>query len=150
MGVNLVHVVVVLGVAACASDDSLGPSNGTMSAKVDGAGWRASATLGMRSSAADSSTDVLVLGQRNAENRIFISVYDVTGAGTYPVGSHTSGHSAFSIIETGGIWDAPTDSTGALIMTSFTAGGMAGTFSFVATQGSFTKRVTEGAFTITF
>jgi hypothetical protein len=145
MGVSIKHVVIALGLSACASDEpgSGLPNNGTMSAKIDGVAWRASNTRGLR-----SSNSIIVLGANNEGHSLSITADHVTAPGTYPVGP--AGGPDFTILRNGDLWDTPDDGTGALVITSYTPGGMAGTFSFVAVQGSFTKDVTNGAFSVTF
>jgi hypothetical protein len=136
-------------VLAC-SDNGAGPNgNGTVTAKIDGASWDASAEV-----QATYIAYVLAVGGLDSQARaIVISVPSVTATGTF---SLAAGQPAFATVTFGAeTWSsAITGGTGSVIVSTLTGSHAIGTFSFTApgsTSGATgTKVVTSGTFDVRY
>jgi hypothetical protein len=141
-------------VVGCGDDGGTGPDgdDNSMSATIAGTAW--SGTLAVQASRAGN---VFSLSGTNGTYQVQITIPNVTAAGTYNVGTGnlgiaqviqvTAGFSAWTSALVGG--------TGTVTITSLTAEGASGTFSFngIASPGTpatGTRAVTNGAFNVSF
>jgi hypothetical protein len=145
--------------------DSTGPGPGgnngngqfRFTAKIDGANWASTAgveTVGVPVSVA--GLFALTGSQVGANGQtIVISLYNIPGPGTYPLGTGVSVPGGNALISTasGGGWKTPqSGADGSITLTTLTATRMEGTFNFTAvgfTGGATgTKTVTDGSFSL--
>jgi hypothetical protein len=139
--------------AACGDDDDDGlgpdPTNGTMTASIDGSAWNAGLTV-----AATYQGNTFGIGGTDGTRQITIAVTDVTGTGTFDFGLGEAG--AAIIAQGSESWTTTlTGGSGTLTISSINATGASGTFSFTAmpTPGSgatSNRVVTNGTFSVTF
>jgi hypothetical protein len=151
----LLAVLITL-VAGCGSDDPAGPggpgnnslSNGSFTARIDGADFAASAA------AVVSSGGLVSIGAGDASGKTLGFAWLDAGPGTYPIGSPaaTVGTHTFA----GNTWSASlAQGSGSIVVTTSAANRVAGTFSFVlqpdtASGATGTRTVTDGSFDLTF
>jgi len=136
--------MVVLGLAACSTDDA---GNGTMTATINGVTWRAEKVTGTR-----TGTTISVSGQSTPYPIVTLDGSGVVGPGTYRVTDNIfdPGAADFSVLDrTGFAVTGLGGGTGALVITSWTDSQAAGTFNFNAGQGSAPHNV-SGQFTVKF
>ena len=155
-------MVVVTGTVACGGDgDSTGPGGGgngqfRFTAKIDGANW--ASTAGVEAVGVPVSLPgvfALTGTQLGAGGQtLVITLYNVPGPGTYPLGVGPSVPGGNALISTtaGGWKTAQSGADGTITITTLTATRMEGTFSFTAvafTGGATgTKTVTDGSFVL--
>ena len=154
-------LAVAVAMTACGGSDPAGPDdtgNGQFrfTAKIDGAAWASDAGV-ERVGVPVSVPGIFALtGTKLGANgyTVVISLYNIPGPGTYPLGVGVSVAGGNALISTAaGGWRTPqTGADGSITITTLTASRMEGTFSFtaVAFTGSVTgtKTVTDGAFTL--
>jgi hypothetical protein len=155
---RLVSVLAIAIGAACGGD-STGPGNGQprFTAKIDGASWVSAGGV-ERTGVSLVLPGVYILTGTNLGGStpysITISLYNIIGPGTYPlgVGSSVPGGSAVVTTSTGGWYTAQTGADGTIKITTLTSTRMEGTFSFTAVAPSGgappTRRVTDGSFIV--
>ena len=158
---RLATVATVLLTLACGgggADDSTGPGGGgngqyRFSAKIDGANWASTAgveTVGVPVSLA--GLYALTGSQVGANGQtIIITLYNIPGPGTYPLGTGVSvpGGNALISTATGGWRTAQSGADGSITITTLTPTRMEGTFNFTAVaftgNATGTKTVTDGS-----
>jgi hypothetical protein len=136
-------------VLAC-SDNGAGPNgNGTITAKIDGVSWNASAEV-----QATYIAYVLAIGGLDSQARtVVLSIPSVMGTGTFAL---TAGQPAFATVTFGAqTWSsALTGGTGSVTISTLTGSHAIGTFNFTApanTGGATgTKVVTSGTFDVRY
>jgi hypothetical protein len=164
---NRWRVVALAGLAILAScggsdgGDSTGPGgqtgNSKFTAKIDGAAW--ASTSGAERTGVPITLPGLYtltgISLGASPYTIVITLYNISGPGTYPLGVGVSvpGGNALISASTGGGWKtAQTGADGTITITTLTASRMEGTFSFTAvafTGGATgTKTITEGTFAL--
>ena len=153
---------VALTLAACGGDsgDSTGPDgsgsgNGQFryTAKIDGAAWASDAGVERVGVPVTLPGIYAMTGTKLGTNgyTVIITLYNIPGPGTYPlgVGPSVAGGNALISTVAGGWKTAQTGADGTITITTLTASRMEATFSFtaVAFTGSVTgtKTVTEGS-----
>lgn len=150
----------LLLVTACGSDSSSPTAppptltHGTMSAVVDGKAW--TATVGL--SAAYQNNILAFAGVAADKSTITIALAPLSGLGTYTISIGEATNASYSI--NGGAlaqWQGVggVGGTGSVVLTSLTATGASGTFSFELppisnTAATGTKSITNGKFDLTF
>lgn len=151
---KLTAALVLLG--AC-GEDALSPdegdsqlANGSMSARIDGEAWSATAAL-----AVGYTGGILAFAGSDA-SQVTIGVgFIPDGLKTYPIGPSepTNGNLTLGSTES---WAASSSmGSGTVTLTSFTANSASGTFTFIAepvstTGATGTRSLTEGVFDVTF
>jgi hypothetical protein len=133
------------------------PTNGTMTARIDGGAWTATAVVG----GGYSGGLLTVVGGDTASQTIGFALL-ASGPGTYST-TQPNGLNFSLTIPSAGQSVAPlwvslitqAGSSGTVTITSLSATGASGTFSFVATAvpgtpATGSKNVTEGAFNVRF
>jgi len=165
---RLVAVTIATGISACggSSGDSTGPTNGgtgnggtgnsRFTAKIDGVAWASNA--GVESVGVPITLPGLytMTGTKLGTGgyTIVISLSNISGPGTYPLGVGVSVPGGSVLISTtAGGWRTPqTGADGSITITTLTASRIEGTFNFTAVPftGSVTgtKTVTEGSFAL--
>ena len=147
--------VLVIGLTACSGDDDptgpgdIIPTNGTMSATIDGNTWTAIQIAGVNNGGvvAISGSDATLL----AVGFAFVG----QAAGTYTIGP-ASAANASVIDNLTTTWTANSfQGSGTITVSTLTATGASGTFSYTApltsTTGTpATRVVTNGTFNVTF
>ena len=153
---------VALTLAACGGDsgDSTGPDgsgsgNGQFryTARIDGAAWASDAGVERVGVPVTLPGVYAMTGTKLGTNgyTVIITLYNIPGPGTYPlgVGPSVAGGNALISTVAGGWKTAQTGADGTITITTLTASRMEATFSFtaVAFTGSVTgtKTVTEGS-----
>jgi hypothetical protein len=150
---HLIRFALLVLLAACGSDGS-GPDEleqGSMSARIDGSNWSATAAL-----SAVYSGGLLTAAGLDASLRTIGFSVGATAPGTFVVG--LTGTAAGTLTEGSGgpTWQAVANlGEGTITITSISQTAAAGTFSFtlVATAGSGatgTRTVTNGSFNLRF
>ena len=148
----LTAALVVVATGCGSSDSSTEPTNtnlhGSMSAKIDGVAWSATAAV----VATRSSPNIIAIAGADASGRTLAIGVAANGTGTYSIGQGSpvnasltqSGSSSFSAISSLG--------SGSVTLTTLTATGASGTFAFTLVQqnGTATRAITEGSFNVTF
>ena len=149
-------------VAACGGDDGgatgPGPSNGDFrfTARIDGAAWASEAGVERVGVPTTVPGTFALTGAKLGAGAftIVITLYNIPGPGTYPLGVGVSvpGGNALISSTAGGWKTAQSGADGTINITTLTANRMEGTFSFtaVAFTGSATgtKTVTDGQFVV--
>lgn len=148
----------LLATAACSSKSNVtGPKNtslphGSMSATIDGTSFVATRGL----SVTYNQGILAAAGVDDSNNTLAFAVY-ASGPGTYPIGITSPTNAIYTMASSGSkSWQAAsTLGSGSVTVTTLTATGATGTFSFtlVANGGSGAsgnKVVTNGAFNLTF
>lgn len=142
-------VTLALGLAACGGSGGTGPSgnpSATVSAKIDGQNWAASA------STANRSGGYIIIGSGSA-NGIGVGLgFPDQGAATYDLGV---GANNANVVDGSNVWTASAaGGSGSIVVTSVTATEVIGTFSFtgVASGGvsPATRVITSGKFDVKF
>lgn len=157
---SLLHLALGLLAACGGGDGPSGPGgggSGPMSATVNGQGWTANAgTVAVGTSGAIPGLYTISGSQVSGGNAraISISLMNIPGPGTYPLGTgaHVSGGTAIYAESAGG-WGTPlSGEAGSITLSTLTATRIAGTFTFVAdavTGGAVgTRSVTAGQFDV--
>lgn len=150
----ILTAVLTIALAACGGDDgtgpNIGPNNGTMTATVDGSAWTA-----LQIAAVNNSGIVAISGSNAALLAIgFGFVGDTTG--TYIIGPGFAANANVIDNQNSSSWSANSfQGSGTITVTTLTAAGASGTFSYTAplATGSgtpATRVVTAGSFDITF
>jgi hypothetical protein len=149
---SLVVPILMLLLAACGSDEPTGPAtlaNGTYRAKIDGAQFNA-----ISAAVVGGAGGLYSLGGGNAAGQTIGFAWVDAGPGTYPIGNPASTIATHTA--SGQTWSASVaKGSGSIVVTTSTAGRVAGTFSFVlqADAGSGatgSRTVTEGSFDLTY
>lgn len=156
-------LVAVLLTVAC-SLDVAGPSRGntnlrtpTISARLDTVAWSDAASVVVTSAASTTAGSFSIVADgRIADGtfvRLTLSMFNIRGAGEYPigVGQSVAGASAVIAASSGGVWSTPLSGVaGTLVLTEVTATRIRGTFTMsLAPQNSLagtTLSVTGGQF----
>ncbi len=138
-----------MALCGCGTNSNLlQPTNGSMTAKIDGTSFSAAAV------SATYTSGILGLGGTDSQGRTIGIGGQVPGPGTYPVGVTSPAN--FSVTIGGAGWQAAiTLGSGSFTVTSISATGAKGTFQFTAgpvpgTAATGNKVVTAGAFDVTF
>ena len=130
-----------------------GGGGGAMTASVDGQAF--SATTATAAAASSSAVAVYTLTgtqvSGSTARSIALSLYNISGPGTYPLGvNSTNFGGTASFLDGSSSWFTPLDGVaGTAIVTSLTSSRIAGTFSFTAASAVppiSTRSVTSGAF----
>ncbi len=149
---RLIALFLLFLVTGCGSDGPTGPqgprdpANGSMTARIDGADWRATfITPGI-------NTGLSAIGGSDGTRTMAFAWLD-EGVGTYQIGTSIGFNGNLTI--GGGMWVAGAGhGSGTLVVTTRTANRIVGTFTFsmLPETGSATgtKSITQGAFNITF
>ncbi len=152
----LMTLTAVLVLAAC-GDDPLSPDerdsqlpNGSMSARVDGDAWTATAAL-----AVAYTGGILAFAGSDASQVTIGLGFIPDGLKTYPIGPSEPTNGNLSLGSTQSWAASASMGSGTVTLTSFTANSASGTFMFVAdpvasTGATGTRSVTEGVFDVTF
>ncbi len=125
-----------------------GTSNVT--AKIDGTTWH-----GVGAAARASGGIYTISGASTGTFSLVISLYNISGTGTYGLGINATGFGGTGIVaDASGGWSTPlTGMAGTITLTTLTDTRIAGTFSYTATpisgSAAGTKVVTEGSFDMT-
>lgn len=139
------YLVLVLGLAACSTDDSQG--DGTMTASINGVVWRASKVTATR-----TETSLSVGGQSTPYPIVTLGGTGVTGPGTYRVTDEVfaAASADFTVLDSHGfVLTQSGGGSGALVITSWSDARATGSFSFTAGQGTGLHSV-SGNFSVTF
>jgi hypothetical protein len=144
----------IAGLAACGSTTQpRGPSNGTMTALIDGSSWAAS------NIAATYPGGILAIAGTDTQGRsIGFAVGPTTTPGTYPVAVTSAVNASLNIIvgSTAQAWQAvQTSGAGSVTLTAISANRATGTFQFTVvpvagTGAAGTRSITQGAFDVTY
>jgi hypothetical protein len=129
------------------------PIQGTMTARIDGVQFTASCMT-----AAQYSNGILAIGGVNSANPYTSVAFAVlvSGPSTHQIGGLSGANAVINMSGTTATWQALAgQGSGTIVVTSLTATGAAGTFSFVApptpnSGATGTKTVTDGTFNVTF
>jgi hypothetical protein len=152
---SIAMLVLALTLAACGGD-STGPeitiptpSNGSMTARVDGANWTA---LSVDAISAQGSAPIISIAGTNTQFTISMAWVD-SGPRTYTIGQ-SIGFNA-TLISGSSAWTAAgQQGAGSVTVTTRTAERVAGTFTYTLVASgagaSGTRSVTNGAFDIRF
>ena len=142
------------GLAACGSTTQpSGPSNGTMTAQIDGAGWAANTIV------ATYPSGILAIAGTDTQGRtIGFAVGPTTTPGTYPVALTSGVNASLAIIvgSTAQSWQAVQNSgSGSVTLTAISANRATGIFQFTVvpvagTGAAGTRSITQGAFDVTY
>jgi hypothetical protein len=158
---RLMTLAVAIAMVACGGDGgSTGPNGGggngqfRFSAKIDGANW--ASTAGVEAVGVPVSVPGIfaLTGSQPGGQTIIITLYNIPGPGTYPLGTGVSVPGGNALISTtaGGWRTAQSGADGTITITTLTATRMEGTFNFTAvafTGGATgTKTVTDGSFVL--
>jgi hypothetical protein len=148
----VVAPILMLLLAGCGSNEPTGPAplaNGTYRAKIDGTEFNA-----IQAAVIGGAGGLYSLGGGNAAGQTIGFAWQDNGPGTYPIGvppSTIATHTA-----SGQVWSASSvKGSGSIVVTTSTAGRVAGTFSFVlqadgASGATGTRTITEGSFDLTY
>ena len=146
--------LVSIGLAGCGSTtDPTGPTNGSLTAKIDGSSWSA-ATI-----AVTYASGILAIAGTDAGGRtVGFGLGPVSAPGTFPSGPTSPTNASLQIItgSTAQAWQAAqTLGSGTVTVTAISATHAAGTFQFVVvpvagTGATGNKAITQGAFDVTF
>ena len=143
---------------ACGGSDNKGVTNpnpnksaGTLSARIDGAAWTATAV-----SVGVNTGGLIIAGASASGQGLAIGVSRTQGTGTQTFGSNVSALGTLTIGT--GSWSATglqgIGGTGSVTLTTLTSNRAAGTFTFTAKPlaggASGDRVVTQGAFDVTF
>jgi hypothetical protein len=146
-------LITALLTGGCGSESATAPEavlrHGTLTARLDGAAWRA--TQGLQAS---YSNGILTFAGVDASLLTMGMAVIAAGPGTYTIGSGSPNN---ALISSGALsWHAAAaNGTGTVTITTLNASAATGTFTFtanaVATSGATgTRTVTEGVFNLTF
>jgi hypothetical protein len=133
-------LLAMAALAACGGSDGTGPDgggSGRISASLDGRAWTSNTAAGMEVAAHSAPGLYVVQGGQldgSVSTTIVITLYNIRGAGTYPLGVNatTVGGSAI-LVEGGRGWGTPlSGDAGTITITELTATKMVATFSFNA------------------
>lgn len=151
----LFTVLLVFSVACSGGDDGTGPEttlpNGSISARIDGSTWNATLAV-----AANSSNGILAFSGTNGTVTMAIAVGIISGPGTFQIGPVGAISNALITESNGRSWHASQFvGNGTVTITSVSATGAAGKFSFTApavgSSGANGSRVvTDGTFDVKF
>jgi len=151
-------VPLLLGLGGCGSSTGPGGAGESdMTARIDGTDW--ASDLATVAVVPNTPGWYVITGSRTMGNpaiAISISVFNVDGPGTYPLGvGGTSFGGIATVAEGGGGWNTPlSGASGSITITALTATRMAGTFAFgaeaVTGGASGTRTVTNGDFDLEF
>ena len=150
---RLVLLSLAILAAAC-KDDPAGPDNGgnlpngSMSARIDGSNWRATAAI-----TANYQQGIFAAAGSDGTNTIGFAVA-TTAPGTFTIGATANVNALLTVTGSTIGWQAVgTTGSGTLTISSLSATGASGTFSFVLAPvggAGATKTVTNGTFSVTF
>lgn len=159
---RLATIAVAIGVVGCggSSGDSTGPGDNTgqfrFTAKIDGASWVS--TAGVEKVGVPITLPGLyaMTGVQLGGNgyTVVISLYNISGPGTYPLGVGPSVPGGNALISTvNGSWRTPqTGSDGTITITAVSSSRIEGTFSFTAVpftgSAAGNKTVSDGSFVL--
>ena len=137
-----------------------GNTNGTarVSAKVDGVAW-SDASNAATSIALSAQPGIYVMNATGSVGGVLqtigLTMYNIRGPGTYPIGVGTTvvGASGILSVSTGAGWSTPlTGAAGTLVLTEVSATRLVGTFNMTLTPisggATGTRTVTEGQFNV--
>jgi hypothetical protein len=138
----------------CGSDSSTGPgddlpTNGSMSARIDGTQW--TANVGIHAVRATGA-----IGFAGSDGQTLVSLGVAGGVGVHAIGGVTGANGTVTTSDSQRSWSAVSNKgSGTITITTLTEERVAGTFSFTAppvetTDASGTRVVTEGVFDIRF
>ncbi|HZJ56051.1 MAG TPA: DUF6252 family protein, partial [Myxococcaceae bacterium] len=140
---------------ACGGGENNPGGGGAMTASIDGQAF-SSSQLASASAASSSMVSVYtIIGARllsgTTAQSISLSLYNIAGPGTYPLGVNSTNFGGIGTVAEGATaWTTPlSGAAGTVNITSLTPTRIAGTFSFNAAEvvnPSSTKSVTNGAF----
>lgn len=151
----LFTVLLLFSVACSGGDDGTGPETvlptGSMSARIDGSTWNANLAV-----SAGSSNGILAFSGTNGNVTMAIAVGIISGPGEFQIGPVGAVSNALITESNGRSWHASQSvGNGTVRITSVSATGATGTFSFtapaVASSGANGSRVvTNGTFDVKF
>jgi hypothetical protein len=178
---TIAAAAILLALAACGGENGTGPgpgpgpgptlANGTMTARIDGAPWRASFLVqahvtdnGSGSTIQITGADTVGLPVTRAKQIVITIIPGVPpAAGSYPIGVLRGSPPPYSsigmVVQSASSWSTPlataAPGVGTMTVTSLTATRIAGTFSFTAAPTATNPAadqspaaVTEGTFDI--
>jgi len=144
----------LLFLATACKDDPADPDNGgnlpngSMSARIDGSNWRASAAI-----TASYRQGIFAAAGTDGTNTIGFAVA-TTATGTFNIGATANVNALLSVSGSTIGWQAVgTTGSGTLTISSLTATSASGTFSFVLAPvggSASNKTITNGTFNVTF
>lgn len=160
--IRFATIAATIASTSCGGDskDSTGPggTNGefNFTAKIDGASWASDAGVERTGVPITLPGIYAMTGIKLGTSgyTVIISLYNISGPGTYPlgVGPSVAGGNALLSTVAGGWKTAQSGADGTITITTLTASRIAGTFNFTAvafTGGATgTKTVTDGAFSL--
>jgi hypothetical protein len=147
-------IALIVLLAGCDSDDGAGPADlpqGSMSARIDGANWSASAAL-----TATYSNGLLAAAGVDAGARAIAFGLAATGTGTFTVGPTSTVNASFVEGAGGPTWQAvATLGSGSITLTTLTPTSAAGSFTFTleanaASGATGTRTLASGTFNLRF
>ena len=157
---QLLSIAFLVSAVGCGGSDSNGVTNpnpqqsaGTMSARIDGATWTASAVT-----VAVNTNGLIISGASTSGIGVAVGASRLLGTGTQTFGTGTN-FNALATMTTGTqSWSATgiqgSNSSGSVTLTTLTATRAVGTFTFnaaaLAGGATGTKVVTSGVFDVTF
>ena len=130
-------------------------SGGAMTANIDGQAFSSAQFASASAASSSQLSGYTIIGSRlvsgTTAQAISLSLYNISGPGTYPLGVNGTNFGGIGTVSEGpNAWTTPLSGTaGTVIVTNLTSNRIAGTFSFNAVQvvnPSSTKSVTNGAF----
>jgi hypothetical protein len=129
--------------------------NGSMSARIDGSVWNASAGITAVYSAVNNREALVAISGGDSAGQVVALATIATGPGTYTTGSTVGANFNTAQLLRRWVASALDGGTGTVTFTTLTSARATGTFSFTAvaspgTGATGTKTVTEGAFNVTF
>jgi hypothetical protein len=154
----------VLVLAACGGDGPTDPGDdpggggnttGTrMTATIDGQSWAAGSTAGLVTAIqfAPASGGYIISGIQSPGLSIVITINNISGPGTYPLGVDAATvYGGFAGVTGAGTWNTPiSGAAGSITITTLTTTRIVGTFNFTATAAAGgatgSKVVTNGVF----
>ncbi|MFN0180062.1 MAG: DUF6252 family protein [Gemmatimonadales bacterium] len=146
--------LLVIGALGCGSTTQpSGPTNGTLTATVDGSGWAAQTIV-----AAYRGGVLSIAGTDGQQRSLGFALGPTTAPGTFPVGVTQSANGSYQVVSgsTSQAWMAAvTLGSGSITVTSISATRAVGIFQFsmapVPGNGATgTKSITQGTFDVTY
>jgi hypothetical protein len=147
-----VFLVLLVVAAGCSSDNGVtepdqDPEQGSVTARIDGSSWRATAV------SANYNGAILAIAGSDGARTLGFGV-STSGPGTFTIAATQTMNALLSQAGSNVGWHAlGTIGSGTLTLSTLTATGASGTFSFVlaASDGSSsTRTITNGAFNVKF
>lgn len=150
---SLIAIFACLFAISCSSSDDLGlggDGSKSLSAKIDGANFEAA---GLTTSAIVTNGVLTIQGGKSNGETIRITIFNYKGAGTYKTGDNISNTSGMNYITLTPIatWSSTFNiGSGTLVVSSDSGSKVQGTFEFNGVNGSASKNITNGMFSIEY